>query len=301
MLRKVHDREGAIARSSRRPLPRALRGRISMSSFIADRYADLRYGAGFKPPGFEGLNGKLVEHCAAGALEHPCVSDCSGRGINRHHANAASGEVAAFRFVRVLRQRRADCHGLRHRKRHRDGRRDARHLWLHKRSRPLFQWRFLFHRHDYRRRFFRRRRLFGYRRHFLTLWRRGSAWAGLGLFLFGYYLCWQLFRWRGLLRRGCSVLLRRRFNSLRARFSFFLFRLLGLNHLAGLKLVRKTRRSSLLSSTQVCPGERNASAHNDENSSARTHRRNLPPCRGKVKLTARFVSASRGTRKTPLG
>jgi hypothetical protein len=59
-----------------------------------------------------------------------------------------------------------------------------------------------------------------------------------------------------------------------------------LNHLAGLKLIRKIRRSRLLSSTQVRTGEANTSAHNDENPSARTHRGNLPPRREKVKLTA---------------
>jgi hypothetical protein len=59
-----------------------------------------------------------------------------------------------------------------------------------------------------------------------------------------------------------------------------------LNHLAGLKLIRKIRRSRLLSSTQVRTGEANPSAHNDENPSARTHRGNLPPGREKVKLTA---------------
>jgi hypothetical protein len=36
---------------------------------------------------------------------------------------------------------------------------------------------------------------------------------------------------------------------------------------------------------QARTGEANTSAHSDENPSARTHRGNLPPSRGKVKLT----------------
>ena len=163
-------------------------------------------------------------------------------------------------------------------------------------SRFLFFWQ-----GDYWR-LFRGRRLFDRSRRFLTWWHRGSAPVGLRLFLFRRGdLRWHFFRSRQrVLRHRCSVLRRHCCQSLRCCFRLFLFRLLGLNHLAGLKLIRKIRRSRLLSSTQVRTGEANTSAHNEENPSARTHRRNLPPRREKVKLTA-VCTSLRVDKKNALG
>ena len=77
-------------------------------------------------------------------------------------------------------------------------------------------------------------------------------------------VCWYFFRSRHLLGYRRSVLLGRSCDSLRALIRLFLFRLLNLNHLAGLKLIRKIRRSRLLCSRQVRTGEANTSAHNDD-------------------------------------
>ena len=62
-----------------------------ISSFVADRYADLGNCSWFEAPAFECLDGEFVEDGAARALEHPCVGDPPGRGINADEANAATG------------------------------------------------------------------------------------------------------------------------------------------------------------------------------------------------------------------
>ncbi|PYK21573.1 MAG: hypothetical protein DME59_21180 [Verrucomicrobia bacterium] len=59
---------------------------------------------------------------------------------------------------------------------------------------------------------------------------------------------------------------------MRSWLSLLLFRLLNLNHLAGLKLIRQICRSGLLRLCQVRTGQHNPSTHDDENPSARTHR-----------------------------
>src|SRR5215471_5165949 len=84
----------------------------NISLLVADRYADFGHHSGFEPPAFEGLNSKFVEHRAANALGHPRVGDSPGRDINTDDADAVSGEIAAFRFVKIIGQRRTDCHGL---------------------------------------------------------------------------------------------------------------------------------------------------------------------------------------------
>ena len=64
---------------------------------------------------------------------------------------------------------------------------------------------------------------------------------------------------------------------LRCRFGFFLFRFVNLNHLAGLKLIRKIRRSRLLCLRHLCTGEANTSAHNEGAHDAGNHGENVLP------------------------
>ena len=125
-------------------------------------------------------------------------------------------------------------------------------------------------------RLFRRRWLFFRRREFLTWWHRGRAPVGLRLFFFHRDgLCWRFFWSRHLLGYRRSVLFRRRCDLLGARFSLFLFRLLDLNHLASLKLIRKIRRSRLLSLAQVRAGKANTCAHNENAHRADWHGENV--------------------------
>ena len=98
----------SLQRTSRYTTSRTLK----LSSFVADRYADFGHRSGFESPAFEGLDSEFVEHRAAGALGHSRVGDSPCRDFNAHNTNAVSGEVAAFRFVRIFGQRRTDCHGL---------------------------------------------------------------------------------------------------------------------------------------------------------------------------------------------
>ena len=252
---------------------------VLLTSFVGDRYPNLGNGAGFKPPAFECLDGQFVEYLTAGALEHVCASHCSCRGINCHDANTTSAEIAAFHFVRVIRQRGGNRHGLGHRKRYRNGRRNARRISLHSGSRPFSRSRFPFGRHGDYCRLFRRKCLFGGSRRSLAWRHRGSIPVGLDLFLFRRRdLCWYFFgSRRGLLGYRCSVVLRRGCYSLGTRFAFLLFRLVNLNHLAGLELIRKIRRSRLLPPTHMRTGQANSSAQNEHAHGAGRHDESVRP------------------------
>jgi len=100
-------------------------------------------------------------------------------------------------------------------------------------------------------------------------------------------MCWHFFCNRRLLGYRCSVLLPHCCQTLRCRFGLFLFRLLNLNHFAGLKLIRKIRGSRLLSLRWVHTGQRNADAHNRENRPQCAHRAKSPPPLGNVNLRIR--------------
>jgi len=85
----------------------------------------------------------------------------------------------------------------------------------------------------------------------------------------------RFLRSRHLLGYRRSIFLRCNGDSWRVRFSFFLFRFVNLNHLAGLKLIRKIRRSRLLCLRRVRTGEANASAHSDDAHGAGGHVENV--------------------------
>src|SRR4029077_9446627 len=111
---------------------------------------------------------------------------------------------------------------------------------------------------------------------FLTWWHRGSAPIGLCLLLYHRGdLCRPFFCSQRLLGYRCSVLLWGRCDRLRCRFGFFLFRFVNLNHLAGLKLIRKIRRSRLLCLRHLCTGEANTSTHNEGAHDAGRHGENV--------------------------
>ena len=162
---------------------------------------------------------------------------------------------------------------------------------FHSRSLPFSRSMFLFGRRGDYFRLFRRRWLFFRRREVLTWWHRSRAPVGLRLFFFHRDgLCWRFFWSRHLLGYRRSVLFRRRCNLLGARFSLFLFRLLDLNHLASLKLIRKIRRSRLLSLAQVGRPAKQTPVHTTRTLIVRTGMAKCPPRPGNVNLLVRHES-----------
>src|SRR3954447_16462029 len=76
---------------------------LKLTSFVTDGYPNLGNSAGLKPPAFECLDGEFVQYGIASAFEHARVSHRAVRGINSYYASTASGKVAPFHFVRVIR------------------------------------------------------------------------------------------------------------------------------------------------------------------------------------------------------
>src|SRR6266513_5012442 len=84
-------------------------GSLNTISFIGNRYANLRDTSGFETPPSKRVGGNFVQDAITGALRHRRLGNRAARNVDKHQADAASGNIGVLCFVWIFGQRRAHC------------------------------------------------------------------------------------------------------------------------------------------------------------------------------------------------